>query len=508
MIRSILFSLFALVTSLSLFGQDWERQKVDVRAALTVESEMSLPLDPGVHPHVSYFLEARAMDMEGLQWRQSGAVNWQPIPIDEHVSAPGRYFSTLQFVPRGERDTLFIRSIGALTEAVFFHRFYPGSPAGEGSADLRDEDCECPRPEMEDRSDWCPTCPDNPAPFIHEPTHLIVHHSAGANSSQNWPAVVRSIWDFHVNGRGWDDIGYNFLVDPNGQIYVGRGSDVRGAHFCTTNDKALGVCILGTFTHTLPTSAARDAWLALSAWTSCDWEISPLERSLHRSSALELLGVSGHRDGCATECPGQTLYEALPDWREVLRGRMDACGLGEDSLLLSAESTPFPYTVDLNWSGGEEELSEYRLKIRELNSGIFGGWQLTFSDDKISHRLGLRAGEDYEFVVEAWNGEGRLQVSNTVPWSTEKWASEAAAMSLSPNPVVGDQIEWVWTDPYRGDVQLAWINMAGQVHPLGSWTKSRDTFLLTLSRAQLPAGRYLLRVSYDGNEIYLPLIIL
>jgi hypothetical protein len=36
-------------------------------------------------------------------------------------------------------------------------------------------------------------------------SHLIVHHSAGTNSASDWAAIVRAIWDFHVNGNGWGD---------------------------------------------------------------------------------------------------------------------------------------------------------------------------------------------------------------------------------------------------------------------------------------------------------------
>lgn len=32
---------------------------------------------------------------------------------------------------------------------------------------------------------------------------------------------VRTIQTFHIESRGWDDIGYNFLVGGDGAIYVG-----------------------------------------------------------------------------------------------------------------------------------------------------------------------------------------------------------------------------------------------------------------------------------------------
>src|SRR5439155_7584360 len=52
----------------------------------------------------------------------------------------------------------------------------------------------------------------------------IVHHTAGSNSYSRYQsaAIVRAIEVYHVLGNGWDDIGYNFLVDKYGQVVEGR----------------------------------------------------------------------------------------------------------------------------------------------------------------------------------------------------------------------------------------------------------------------------------------------
>jgi len=119
------------------------------------------------------------------------------------------------------------------------HFYNPGhTPERNETAELRAlEDCNCPQPDFQDRDDWCPAgnCPEITNPVFTEVTHLIVHHSAGVNTSSDWAATVRGIWDYHVNSNGWDDVGYNWLVDPNGVLYEGRGDDVRGAHFCGNN---------------------------------------------------------------------------------------------------------------------------------------------------------------------------------------------------------------------------------------------------------------------------------
>jgi hypothetical protein len=64
----------------------------------------------------------------------------------------------------------------------------------------------------------------------------IVHHTAGTNSytPAQSAAIVRGIEVYHVQGNGWNDIGYNFLVDRYGTVYEGRGGGIEknviGAH--------------------------------------------------------------------------------------------------------------------------------------------------------------------------------------------------------------------------------------------------------------------------------------
>ena len=154
-------------------------------------------------------------------------------------------------------------------------------------------------------------------------THLIVHHSATANASSDWAATVRSIWDFHTNDRGWGDIGYNYLIDPNGVIYEGRagGDNVIGAHFSCQNGGTLGVCMLGTFTSVSPTAAALTSLKRLLAWKAEQRAINPLGTAYHAGTRLTLPTISGHRHGnpavpeyacTTTSCPGDNLYGQLP----------------------------------------------------------------------------------------------------------------------------------------------------------------------------------------------------
>ena len=63
------------------------------------------------------------------------------------------------------------------------------------------------------------------APQYGDAVHFaVVHHTAGTNNytRAQSAAIVRGIELYHVKGNGWNDIGYNFLVDKYGQVFEGR----------------------------------------------------------------------------------------------------------------------------------------------------------------------------------------------------------------------------------------------------------------------------------------------
>jgi hypothetical protein len=177
-----------------------------------------------------------------------------------------------------------------------------------------------PKPPVVTRTEW--GCPDGQITThgslsYTTVTHLIVHHTAmGVEApSSDWPELVHSIWNFHVSERGWADIGYNYLIDPNGMIYEGRsgGDDVMGAHFSGVNDGTMAVALLGDFTDAAPTLDALNSLKEILAWKCNQRGLDPEGKSLHEASHLILNTISGHRDGPkATECPGEALYLLLP----------------------------------------------------------------------------------------------------------------------------------------------------------------------------------------------------
>lgn len=182
------------------------------------------------------------------------------------------------------------------------------------------------KPQVISRVDW--GCPDGEnfrgTPQYTTVTHLIVHHTGDSFPSKDYAAWVRAIWAYHVFSNGWADIGYNYVVDPDGNIYEGRagGDNVLGAHFSCQNGGTMGVSLLGTFTSSIPTDAALKSLYALLAWRAGALGIDPVGQTFHQGTNQMMYNISGHRDGnpspfaCSTtECPGNLFYPMLPSVR-------------------------------------------------------------------------------------------------------------------------------------------------------------------------------------------------
>ena len=71
---------------------------------------------------------------------------------------------------------------------------------------------------------------------------LIIHCSATQNNRE---VTVDEIRDWHVNGNGWSDIGYHYIISRGGVIEAGRPVATAGAHCRGQNANSVGVCMIG-----------------------------------------------------------------------------------------------------------------------------------------------------------------------------------------------------------------------------------------------------------------------
>ncbi len=165
-------------------------------------------------------------------------------------------------------------------------------------------------------------------PKIADNVHIaFVHHTAGTNnySRSQSAAIVRGIETYHVLGNGWDDIGYNFLVDKYGQVFEGRYGGMEkavvGAHALGFNYGAVGVALLGNYNGAGLTPAERASLVKVLAWRLDLAHLDPLSHvtristgnpEFARGSVADLRAISGHRDTYPTSCPGNNVYAQLP----------------------------------------------------------------------------------------------------------------------------------------------------------------------------------------------------
>jgi peptidoglycan recognition protein len=80
--------------------------------------------------------------------------------------------------------------------------------------------------------------------------YVVIHHGASAPcfDQASCSSMVQVYQNLHMDTNGWPDIGYNFLVGEDGNVYEGRGWDKVGAHAPGYNFNSIGVCFIGTFT--------------------------------------------------------------------------------------------------------------------------------------------------------------------------------------------------------------------------------------------------------------------
>ncbi|MGW7280911.1 peptidoglycan recognition protein family protein [Streptomyces sp. NPDC054844] len=191
-----------------------------------------------------------------------------------------------------------------------------------------------PRPKITTRRGWGANEKLREKKFVYtkKVKAAFVHHSATGNnySCKQAPAVIRSIYRYHVNSMGWRDIGYNFLVDKCGKIYEGRAGGVSkavlGAHTLGFNSNSMGIAVLGTYGSKKPSSAAVKAVARLTAWKVGLYGMNPRGKTYLKSGGgnlyrkgknVRLNVISGHRDGFATSCPGKKLYGKLGTTRST-----------------------------------------------------------------------------------------------------------------------------------------------------------------------------------------------
>ena len=131
-------------------------------------------------------------------------------------------------------------------------------------------------------------------------TELIIHCSA---TRPDWmegapiTAKVAEMRKWHVQGRGWNDIGYHFLIDRPGDVAEGRPVAQTGAHVMGHNTGTIGICLIGGHG-----SAETDRFH--QHFTEAQNEALQLLLVKLQGRFGPGLKVSGHNEYAAKACPG------------------------------------------------------------------------------------------------------------------------------------------------------------------------------------------------------------
>jgi len=268
---------------------------------------------------------------------------WRPVIVDDDQSeeTPGTQYSGLL---RADGATLVeVRAGEGATEVEVFliDASRGATPSPTASTDGRFHAAEAgwspPQPPVISRAAWgADEGLRKGAPEFAPLSKLFVHHTVTQNDDPDPASTVRAIYAYHTRGNGWNDIGYNFLVDASGRVYEGRyarsyepgevptgedrdGRGVVGAHAKVANVGSTGIALLGEYNGTVqPSPAAVDSLIRLLAWKAGRHGTDPEGASPYTGSdgaARTFPNIAGHRDVGSTACPGGRLYDRLPEIR-------------------------------------------------------------------------------------------------------------------------------------------------------------------------------------------------
>lgn len=241
--------------------------------------------------------------------------NWSKLEKNTHNEEIE--ISQLIFAPKNS-NKLYFKTKGEVTFQVGY-QYLKSFEIDTKTMSFRSDDCDSPV--IVPQSVWRAGLQDPvPGRTSSKTNHLVIHHSAGQTFEDNYADVVRAYYLYHINGNGWDDIGYNYLIDPDGVVYAGRDpldsgasqDNVVGAHLCAKNRNTMGICVIGDYTDIFPSNTAISQLVNLLAWKVVKDTLEVFGEANHPlPNGASLPKIAGHRDGCATSCPGDTFYPAI-----------------------------------------------------------------------------------------------------------------------------------------------------------------------------------------------------
>jgi hypothetical protein len=268
-------------------------------------------------PRVSYDallihgqLPEKGVRLEASRETSGGWTAWRPLRLKRFAN--GRFWARADF-HTAQAGRLRLRGVDSGVRAAHVIVLYSAEvflsgaaqPGGNGSPVVPGPS----RPPVIERDQWQAQAPKSPYEN-HAPNRISQHHTAGPQTASLAESLqeVRFIQNLHQQGRGWSDIGYHYLIDSVGRMFVGRPEGVQGAHVRGLNSGNVGVSLMGYHhaPHDDPVSAAQmESIKRIVGYLAQQYSIAP---QLYR----------GHRDQRPTACPGDIMYGRLEEVRQSM----------------------------------------------------------------------------------------------------------------------------------------------------------------------------------------------
>ena len=378
-----------------------------------------------------------------------------------------------------------------------------------------DADAAEEQPAIVSRDGWnADRCRPRDAPTYTDVDMAFVHHTVNLNnySRSEAKAVVLGICRFHRNDRGWDDIGYNFLVDKYGTIYEGRAGGVdqpvMGAQAQGFNSSSTGIANIGTFENVPQSDAAIDAMARLIRWklplhgvpTTGRVTVTSQGGASSRYASgrrVRFNRISGHRDGNHTSCPGAALYSQLPELRRRV-GDVEPTGVATSATRVAVRRTkvvtyPRPARIKgaLTSSNGVPTQGLRVQLQRRSSSGSF-------------RTIGETATDENDAYAFEYKPSRRAVVRVRFPGDANFGASASRPTSIAVRPGL------TFRQPASRMLPRALITVPGTVKPrkgrvylqVQRRSGKRYRAWAKVSRKTTRAGRYKMRIRLRRTGLY------
>ncbi len=163
------------------------------------------------------------------------------------------------------------------------------------------------------RSQWAPlgSMPPAKSTPMGSISRITVHHDGiepitPLETYDQIQSRLQTIRKYHL-ARGWADIGYHYIIDPRGRVWMGRPLQLQGAHVSGGNDGNIGILLLGNFQFEQPSDEALES-------------LSILIGKLQKKYRIPAGRIYGHCElAVGTECPGHHLKDKMGAIRRKAR---------------------------------------------------------------------------------------------------------------------------------------------------------------------------------------------